>query len=499
MRALKDNELQQASVRLAVAGCAALYVAVVSVLPGSVFASFAPVLAYSVFFLIVSALLRRMIKRRPGYYPLRRLAEMLHDYAAITFAMVLGGEAALPLYAVLLWVTVGNGLRFGREDLAIATALGLGSLALSWYMTPMWRAHPFMVATLGLAMVAVPSYACFLTRQAHRIAAEHQRGHLENTRFLAQASHDLRQPIQSIGLFTTCLRDGPLDATQQRMVDNIDQSLINASQLFRRFLDGYEMDRRPLLPIAQAVDLHQLVQEVLRPFEQHAQASDNRLRVRVTRHFVESDPALLSRMLQNLIANALKYAPGSRILIGTRRCATGWSLQVHDSGPGIAKGQLGRLFDEFYRSKASTLVQGQGLGLAIVKKLARSMAIDVKVSSRPGHGTSVSAGPLRAIAAAPPLDLLQGLRVWLEPGDGMLAVEQQLCAWACEVVGPEQAHEVRIARQWLPGYPVRQIIIGAAGDHDGALALAEPVDPAQLRSVLLSSRSALAGQPVTGS
>lgn len=424
MYPMKDTELEQATVRLVVASCAALYVAVVSMLPSSVFASFAPVLAYSFFFLIVSALLRRHIKKRPGYRPLRRLMEMAHDYAAITFAMVLGGEPALPLYAVLLWVTVGNAVRFGRRDLALATTLGLSSLALAWYLTPMWQAHPFMVIALVLAMLAVPSYACFLTRQAHRIAAEHQRGHLENSRFLAQASHDLRQPIQSIGLFTACLREGPLDATQQRMVDNIDQSLLNASQLFRRFLDGYQMGRSPLEPVAQAVDLHQLVEEALRPFEQQARASGVVLSSRLTRRLVESDPDLLARMLQNLIANALTYAPGSRVLVGTRRCATGWWLQVHDNGPGMAQAELARIFDECYRITASASVPGQGLGLAIVSQLAQSLGMSVAIRSRPGQGTCVGVGPLGPIDTGLARAPLPGRHMRAEPAEGLQRMEQ---------------------------------------------------------------------------
>nr|BFE97684.1 hypothetical protein GCM10020185_82200 [Pseudomonas brassicacearum subsp. brassicacearum] len=91
---------------------------------------------------------------------------MLHDYAGIAFAMIVGGEGTLPVYAALLWVTLGNGMRFGSRYLALATVIALSTLVLVFWLTPFWHTQPYMFLMLIVTTIVVPAYA-HIFAQAH--------------------------------------------------------------------------------------------------------------------------------------------------------------------------------------------------------------------------------------------------------------------------------------------------------------------------------------------
>ena len=153
-----NSELDQANLRIVVAAIAIVYISVLGFLPGQSLETYLPVIVYIVLFLIASIILRQVIARWPGHYPARRIFGMIHDYTGTSFGMVVGGEAALPLYAVMVWVNLGNGMRYGSRYLAIATALALLALLIVYQLTPVWQAQPFMV----LLLPVIPVYIGFL-------------------------------------------------------------------------------------------------------------------------------------------------------------------------------------------------------------------------------------------------------------------------------------------------------------------------------------------------
>jgi signal transduction histidine kinase len=248
MKFVKDAELDQANLRIVVAVCAIVYISLLGFLPGQSMDRYMPVIIYICLFLLVSVVLRQVIARWPGHYPARRVFGMIHDYTGTSFGLVVGGEAALPLYAVMVWVNLGNGMRYGSRYLAIATGLALLALLIVYRLTPLWQAQPFMVLMLMITSTVIPVYAHLLLERTRKASEEATAANLEKSRFLAQASHDLRQPIHSIGLFTACLREARLGDEERRLVDNIDRSLLNVSQLFRSILDLYTLDNGRLLP-----------------------------------------------------------------------------------------------------------------------------------------------------------------------------------------------------------------------------------------------------------
>lgn len=166
----KNSELDQATLRLTVGACTALYIIVVAFL-ASDFETYVPILWYMTFFFGTAIPLRMAVKRWPGHFFLRRLFAMTLDYASLAFALIVGGEGTLPVYAALLWVTLGNGMRFGSRYLALATVIALSTLVVIFLLTPFWRGQPYLFLTLIVTTIVVPAYAHILLTRT-RIASE---------------------------------------------------------------------------------------------------------------------------------------------------------------------------------------------------------------------------------------------------------------------------------------------------------------------------------------
>jgi signal transduction histidine kinase/CheY-like chemotaxis protein len=404
-------------------------------------------LFFTVLFAIVGAasgLLLFSIIRWPGTNHSRRVLGMVHDYAAMTIAMIFGGEAYLPVYSVILWVTVGNGMRYGPRYLIASTALALASIGVTALTTPYWQQQPYVMATMVLTTLIIPAYAHQLLTRLHLAYDAALEANLAKSRFLAQASHDLRQPIHAMSLFTACLRDTGLVDEQQQMVDNIDKSLRSVAGLFRSLLDLSTLDSGGVKPKMETVALADVLQDVVGQNSEAARWAGVTLTVVPTTRYILIDPRLLATMIQNIVSNAVKYAPGRPVLIGCRRKGKTLSVEVHDRGNGISEQHLSRLFEEFYQVRAlgDKDIEGVGLGLSIVRRMSQLMDLNVSIRSRIGKGTVVAIEGLR-IAAAPPTKpvqiglttMLHGLNVLLVEDDdpALLAAATLLERWGCVV------------------------------------------------------------------
>jgi len=527
----KNTELDQANLRIIIAAIAVVYILVLGFLPGQRFDTYLPVVTYICLFLLASIVLRQAIVRWPGHYPARRIFAMIHDYTGTCFGLVVGGEAALPLYAVIIWVNLGNGMRYGSRYLAIATALALLSLLCVYRLTPVWQAQPFMVLMLMITSTVIPFYAHLLLERTRKASEEAVAANLEKSRFLAQASHDLRQPIHSIGLFTACLRESRLGDEERRLVDNIDRSLLNVSQLFRSILDLYTLDNGRVLPKLQTFNLGEWLADLIRQNAEAARWAGVELRFRPCEYWVCSDPALLATMVQNVLSNCFKYGAHRPVLIGVRRRGAGLAIVIYDQGNGIAEEHLAKVFEEFYRVRQvrDKDVEGVGLGLSIVKRLGELIGVGVTLRSRLGRGTAVTLYGLPITASpqatvnrdeARQVGLLTGLKVCLVEDDRnvLLATSALLERWGCVVqaelsgrdlmtdcdiivadydlgthaTGIECIDDVRKQRGWavpamiITGHDVEKI---QAALHDRQIAiLSKPVRPAELRATLRALR-----------
>ncbi|PZD66890.1 ATP-binding response regulator [Pantoea ananatis] len=440
----KNTELDQATLRLIVSGFALVYIISLAFYNVIDAHAYIPIIIYVFAFFIISFFFRWMIKIKPGNYFSRRLFAILHDYTAIAVCLVIGGEGALPIYAALLWVTLGNGMRYGSKYLAMATFIAQLTLFIIYLLNPFWQKQPFMFSMLVVTTLVVPAYAHVLLTRTRKASEDAIRANREKSRFLAQASHDLRQPIHSIGLFTACLRDAQLNEEEHRLVDNIDRSLHIVSQLFRSILDMYTLDNGKLEPNIEPTDLGKLLNDISKQNKAAARWAGAELRIRRCNHWVDTNPILLTTMVQNLVSNSLKYASGNPILVGVRPRNGKLGIYIYDKGRGIHAEHMQHVFKEFYRVNQvrDKDVEGLGLGLSIVKRISQIINLKVQLDSKPGKGTRAILDGLRVVAPKRKeintfnsLDRLDGLRICLIDDDNnvLLATSALLEKWGCVV------------------------------------------------------------------
>ncbi len=214
------------------------------------------------------------------------------------------------------------------------------------------------------------------------------------SRFLAAASHDLRQPLHALALFATNLQRQIQAGNSNelpRLSRQISASTDMLRELFDSLLDISRLDVTEIGTEIHAFALNPTLERLATSFRGVAVDRQQTLIFRPTGVWVESDPALLERILSNLIANALRYtAPGGRIFVGTRRRGENMLIEVRDNGCGIASEHHDAIFDEFYQigNRARQAQRGLGLGLSIVTRLARALGIAVNLRSALGRGST---------------------------------------------------------------------------------------------------------------
>ena len=226
------------------------------------------------------------------------------------------------------------------------------------------------------------------------------------SRFLAAASHDLRQPLHALTLFAADLQrqvQAGNSGELPRLSRQISTSTDMLRELFDSLLDISRLDVAGIRTEIHAFALNPMLEELASSFRGAAVDRQQTLVFRPTGVWVESDPALLERILSNLIANALRYtAPGGRILVAVRRRGAKALIEVRDNGCGIASEHHDAIFGEFYQvgNRARQPQQGLGLGLSIVARLARALGIAVSLRSAAGRGSTFSLLIKRAPAPA---------------------------------------------------------------------------------------------------
>ena len=224
------------------------------------------------------------------------------------------------------------------------------------------------------------------------------------TRFLAAISHDVLQPLNAARLFASALRDSPHENDQQRhLAERVDASLRAAEELLDGLLDVSRLDAGGLKPTLSDFDAADLVRELAAQYAPVAAARGLQLKVYARQAWVRSDRRLLRRVLQNFMANALRYTRQGRIALALRVRGQQVELQVWDTGPGIPEHHMRQIFDEFHRYQQpfDWGEQGLGLGLSICQRISRLLDHGLNASSQVGKGSMFSITLPRVQAAAP--------------------------------------------------------------------------------------------------
>jgi two-component system CheB/CheR fusion protein len=222
-------------------------------------------------------------------------------------------------------------------------------------------------------------------------AAERQArdANLAKSRFLAAASHDLRQPLQTLALLQGLLARRVEGDAAQNLVARMAQTLAAMSSMLNTLLDINQIEAGTVRPAMATFPINDLLHRLGDEFTYHAQAQGLTFRVVPCSLTIHSDPRLLEQMIRNLLSNALKYTRRGKILLGCRRRRGMLSIEVWDTGVGIPEGQLQAIFEEYHQvdNGAQGRNRGLGLGLSIVQRLGDLLGHRIQVRSRLGKGS----------------------------------------------------------------------------------------------------------------
>ncbi|MGH8078791.1 MAG: ATP-binding protein, partial [Lysobacter sp.] len=267
-----------------------------------------------------------------------------------------------------------------------------------------------------------------------------ERANDAKSRFLAAIGHDLMQPLHAAQLFADALSQ-QVDPRQRETVTQISGALDSTSDLLTGLLDMSRLEAGGLVPQSRDFPLADVLEPLASEFRVIAAAHDLRLRFVATEAWVHSDPQLLRRVLQNFLANAVRYTAQGRVLLGVRRDGAQLRIEVHDTGPGIALEQQAVIFEEFRRGE-DAVGQGLGLGLSIADRIAELLRAPIRLRSTLGRGTIFSVTLPSVVASrTAPLPVaarrgLTGIRVLLVDNDpqALAALARILVGWGCDVV-----------------------------------------------------------------
>ena len=255
---------------------------------------------------------------------------------------------------------------------------------------------------------------------ADEARARAEQASLAKSQFLAAASHDLRQPLYALSLFSSSLQGLKLDAEAQSVVGKIHGNIAALESLFNALLDISKLDAGVVQPQASPVCVADVFAHLAQYFDEDARQRGLRLRFAPCERWVMADPALLERVLTNLVSNALRYTQTGRVLVGARREGEGLRLEVWDTGLGIEPADRERIFEDFVQvaNPERDRRKGLGLGLAIARRTAELLASGITLRSWPGSGSvfalslPLAAAPERAAAIQPEAaDVMAGLQI----------------------------------------------------------------------------------------
>ncbi|WP_231880635.1 MULTISPECIES: hybrid sensor histidine kinase/response regulator [unclassified Alcanivorax] len=282
-----------------------------------------------------------------------------------------------------------------------------------------------------------------------------EQANLSKTRFVAAVSHDLMQPLNAARLFTSALQEKPENMTFQ--LAHISTALTDLESLITTLSDASKLDAGVVTAELEVFPLSRLLDVLAEEFRQIAQQKGLRFRYVPCASLVRSDSQLLSRILRNLLSNAVRYTESGSILLGCRKRDEGVEVVVTDTGIGIRDDQHDEIFKEFKRGKQAVRhhERGLGLGLAIVEKISDILSHPLRFHSQDGKGSSFGllipiAEPeayiRRALSEDPFVDQsLQGLRIWVVDNDEAICIGMQTLmeGWGCDVVVADSLASLR--------------------------------------------------------
>lgn len=471
----------------------------------------AGLLVYSIiiFFLILRA-------KQPSR--LRQFGGNIMDVAATTYVMIHTGEIGVPFFVVYLWVTIGNGFRFGIPALIVSATLSIVGFTVVVKISEFWPEHLTFAGGILLTLIVLPLYAAHLIRMFNTTLHRAEEASASKSRFLARMSHELRTPLTGILGATELLEGGRKFSSEERSLLQVVRDSVEVSlRQIGNVLDFSKIEAGKLVIERIDLDLHQVINSAAAMARPMAAKKGLRLLTRIAPNMpyrLLGDPHHLCEVLLNLLSNAVKFTEHGSVCLEAsgREGADGKAtvrIEVFDTGVGIAPEALNQVFESFAQEDVSTTRRhgGTGLGTTIAKQLVELMGGRIGVESTKGVGSvfccEIPFDQAQRDEPAPEVEALPGIRALLLTQDkattahfdGMLKTlsGQLIC------VDSGSATLNALARALRLGNPVHAVFVDAAlaiardGGHYFD-ELSEKAASARVPLILVSHISPLAKQ-----
>jgi two-component system, sensor histidine kinase RpfC len=346
------------------------------------------------------------------------------DLGTTTYLMLTNGEVGAPLYGIYLWVTFGNGFRYGVRSLYGSHAMSLAGFGAVVAFNPFWHQHALMAGGFLILLAAVPLYGAVLLKGVTTAQDKAEQANEAKSRFLSVMSHEIRTPLNGIIGINALLRKTKVTPEQLDLINTLGMSSEVLLSLLDNVLDIAKIEAGKM-PIERIdFDLHLVIDGAMKIAATHAAAKGLHFSAFVDAavpRFVVGDPHRLRQVLINLLSNATKFTDqgGVHLRITVERQRSGTVTvrsEVIDTGVGMSTEAITQIFQPFVQADQSTTRQfgGTGLGTTIARQLIELMGGRMGADSAPNQGSTFwFEVPLRTRNAADVQSPLPGIRVLL--------------------------------------------------------------------------------------
>jgi two-component system sensor histidine kinase RpfC len=334
----------------------------------------------------------------PHTSAVRRFIGMALDLGATSYALYVLDDLGTPLVSVYLWVTFGNGFRYGAKYLGVAAIASVCGFSLVLYASDYWAMHRAIGIGLLIGLVMLPLYVSALVRRLNEALKRAEEASRAKSQFLANMSHEIRTPLNGVIGMSHLLMQTPLNAEQKDSAQTIQASARTLLSLIENILDISKIEAGKLVLETADLDLHALINSTASMLAPQAHAKGLEFMVHIapeTPFLLRGDPLHLRQVLINLIGNAIKFTEKGSVEVRVRLVEEG-SVRAHlhfevlDTGIGITPQAQTRIFESFTQADESTTRRfgGTGLGTTIARQLVELMGGEIGVRSTPGAGTT---------------------------------------------------------------------------------------------------------------
>jgi two-component system, sensor histidine kinase RpfC len=393
-----DSEHEQAAIRVALGLLVSAYLVVTVYIDDVISSAEWHVMSLVAFFVPFSIAIMISVFLYPQISVVRRILGMVADLTAATYILYSLESAGTPVYGMYLWISFGNGFRYGTGYLYLSGALSVIGFSTVLVTSEYWSAHFTLGIGLLIALIVLPIYVASLARQLHAAIAQAKEASQAKSQFLANMSHEIRTPLNGVVGMSHLLMGTSLQPDQKDYAQTIHASARTLLTLIEDILDISKIEAGKLTLETTDFDLHGLVNSVATMLAPQAHTKGLAFYVHIspeTPYLLRGDPLHIRQILINLVGNAIKFTERGEIdirvrLLGEDLNSATIRIEVTDTGIGIPLEAQARIFESFKQADESTTRQfgGTGLGTTIAKQLVEHMDGHIGLQSAPGEGST---------------------------------------------------------------------------------------------------------------